>query len=257
LTRDRRLTTWAKRLTQKSRRWLVFALVGALVVAGVTIWYLRKPQMLAVTGHIASGETVKATQGSVRLPWGCKPKSWLWIVAEPNYGSGSYEIRGQTLEITPAMAGARLGLWMLPQGRCDPDEHKHFAGFWDIPVNPDNPIENLAPPKLEGDIRLGGTAVVTPGEWAPAEVDVKYVWTPDGVDFKSAVAVEGFLQNRPDISGTGTEVMLPLGEYYGVAAWAVVGYRDYPPVVMLIDSVSWSVLEVASDSIASELGARH
>lgn len=250
MSSDLRQKAGGQYLMTTRRDRLVLTLVATLVVAGVVTGYAMTPQILEVDGKIAPGETVTATLGNVQLPWGCEVDLWQWEVRAPNYDSASYWTEGSTLEITSDMAGARLGLWLFPMGLCDKWENTHFTGYWDIPVNPSKHIENLVPPKLEGDFRPGGTLVVTPGVWTPADVDISYFWVPDyNTDFQSVIALKEYVIER-DNYVEGAEAVLPLVPLVNTAVWAVVSYQDYPPIMYLVDSISSDTLEEASNNSA-------
>ena len=153
---------------KKHRLRLIFIAVSALAVC-LAISHFTAPRSLAILGAIKPGETIQASLGNERLPARCAPDTWLWEIRAPNYGKAVFRIEGESLEISPLLAGARVGLWMVPEEQYRGITAWAAVGYQDYPPIA-YLIESIDRATLETGIRRGP---VSPAPIEPLDVEAE------------------------------------------------------------------------------------
>ena len=203
----------------------------------------RATPKIAAEGELAPGNTVRASLVDLKLPQECDIGSFEWKVSHGGWLGDGYSVQGESFQITPMMAGTRLELTMRPYGMC-PGMFFAYEASWEIQVNTEDTIRNLTPPRLEGDLRAGGTAQIVPGTWHPSAADVVYVWGDrlhsenenEALALNAAMAGYSMFLN---ISEDPPALTFAEDQTNTIAVWAVVSYRNYQPLAYLIEEVSF------------------
>jgi len=205
-------------------------------------WDLPKVHL---EGELAPGSTVRVTLGDLKLPKECAIGSIDWRVKHDG-DSLPFNAEGDSIQLTPLMAGAELELTIWSAGQCD----KVFLAYtsWLIPANSEDPIRNLTPPRLEGDMSPGGVARVVPGTWHPKDADVVYIWGSTYLLSDEAAAI-GSVMALPcerDFCSQEAPQLAFADQGESTSVWAVVSYSNYQPRAYLIAEVDMS-FEPTSD----------
>ena len=223
--------------------WWLTVFFGLFVVAACSSDtdlrdYSPLPEM-QIEGELAPGNTVKASQGDLKLPQECDVASFEWSVTHGE-SMTDYSATGDSLLITPLMAGAELTLILNSAGKCGDKRYPHYSERWLIPVNTEERITNLTPPRLSGELRPGGVVQIVPGTWQPSGVDVVYVcsrFMPDEI-----IALRYALAGRCEYCACSDEApVLTLDQEptQSLYVWAVVSYSNYQPLAHFVQEVSF------------------
>jgi len=221
------------------RRWLRVVAGGCVLLAGVTACGTASESdgwiWMGIEGTLAPGHTVAPKLSDLGLPKDCVPNDFTWWVSYNSIDSSSTD--GPTFGITPLMAGSVLEVIVRVPDACGGALANH-RDAWLIQASTKDSIETVVVPVLAGDLYPGGSAWVEPGVWAPADVDVVYLWTPSPDVPKNPAMLDYMMNGYFAYAPTGPEVTIP-EDWAGrtMTVWAGVGYENYLPLVFQVGQV--------------------